>query len=146
MFLYYGTHGSLPLEGRGGKRANKSYLDNEDVFAACRAWLLAQKIATVTPNGFRHAINTQIMPRLLANTKKPLFPKAKKAWKPLRRSAVYIWLHRLSFYKTEEKKGIYINGHKRKDVIEYRQKDFLLKIAELDCFSIKYLEDKKGEL
>jgi hypothetical protein len=95
-------------------------LDNENVFAACRAWLLAQKIATVTPNGFRHAINTQIIPRLLANAKKSLFPKAKKAWKPLGRSAVYIWLHRLGFYKTEEKKGVYINSHKREDVIAYR--------------------------
>jgi hypothetical protein len=90
MFLYYKTHGSFPLESRGGKRANKSYLNNENVFATCIAWLLAQKIVTVTPNGFRHTINTQIMPRLLANTKKPLLPKAKKTWKPLRRSAVYI--------------------------------------------------------
>jgi len=79
MFLYYRTYRSLPLEGRRGKRTNKSYLDNEDVFAAYRAWLLAQKIATITPNGFRYAINTQIMPRLLVNAKKPLLPKAKKA-------------------------------------------------------------------
>jgi hypothetical protein len=111
MFLYYRTHGSLLLEIRGGKQTNKSYLDNENIFAVCRTWLLAQKITIVTPIGFRYVISTQIVPRLLANTKKPLFPKAKKAWKPLRYSVVYIWLHRLGFYKT--KKIILIDIRKR---------------------------------
>jgi hypothetical protein len=52
LFLYYRAYGSLPLETRGGKQKNRSYLDNEDVFRACRVWLLAQKLATVTPKGF----------------------------------------------------------------------------------------------
>ena len=41
LFLYYRAFGSLTLETRGGKRSNRSYLDNEDVFRACRVWLLA---------------------------------------------------------------------------------------------------------
>jgi hypothetical protein len=90
MFLYYRTHKSFPLESRGGKHTNKFYLDNEDVFATYRTWLLAQKIVIVTPNGFRHTINTQIIPRLLANTKKPLFPKAKKTWKPRTFGGLYL--------------------------------------------------------
>ena len=45
LFLYYRTHGSLPIETRGGKQNNRSYLDNEDVFKACRAWLLAQNLS-----------------------------------------------------------------------------------------------------
>ena len=52
LYLYYRTYGSLPLETRGGKQKNRSYLDNKDVFKACRAWLLAQKLATVTPKSF----------------------------------------------------------------------------------------------
>jgi hypothetical protein len=120
MFLYYRTHRSLLLESYKGKQANKSYLDNEDVFVTCRAWLLAQKLVIINPNGFRLVINTQIIPRLLANAKKPLLPKAKKPWKPIGRSAVYIWLHRLGFYKTKEKKGVYINGYKQENIIAYR--------------------------
>ena len=58
LFLYYRTYKSLPIETRGGKRENRSYLNNEDVFRAYRTWLLAQKLATVTPKGFRHALNT----------------------------------------------------------------------------------------
>jgi hypothetical protein len=94
-------------------------LDNENVFAVCRTWLLAQKIAIIIPNSFRHIINIQIMPRLFANTKKPLFPKTKKSWKPFRHPVVYIWLHRFSFYKIEEEKNIYINRYERKNIIEY---------------------------
>ena len=37
LFLYYRTHGSLPIETRRGKQKNRSYLDNEDVFKACKA-------------------------------------------------------------------------------------------------------------
>jgi hypothetical protein len=88
MFLYYRTHRSFPLEGRGGKQANKSYLDNEDVFAACRTFLLAQNLAIVAPNTFRYAINTDIIPRLLVNAKKPLINKT-KPWRPLSRAVTY---------------------------------------------------------
>jgi hypothetical protein len=32
LFLYYRAYGSLPLETRGEKQKNRSYLDNKDVF------------------------------------------------------------------------------------------------------------------
>ena len=84
------------------------------------------------------------MPRLLAsaikarkpllgsttNTRKNLGKKPKE-WKPLGKTATYKWLNRLGFYVTKEKKGVYINGHERADIIEYRQNKFLFKIALL---------------
>jgi hypothetical protein len=88
MFFYYKTYRLLLLKGRGGKQANKSYLDNENVFAACRTWLLAQKLVTIVPNAFRHAISTNIIPRLLVNTKKPLVDKT-KPWTPLSQAVIY---------------------------------------------------------
>ena len=77
------------------------------------------------------------MPCLLASAKKNKKPllgkttrgKSTKPWKPLGKTATYKWLNRLGFYATEEKKGVYVNGHERADVIEYRQKEFLPKIA-----------------
>jgi hypothetical protein len=75
------------------------------------------------------------MPRLLASAKKSKKPllgntsgtrnkagKKPKEWKPLGKTATYKWLNRLGFYATEEKKGVYVDGHEREDVIEYRQK------------------------
>jgi len=144
LFFYYHTYGSLPIETRGGKQKNRSYLDNKDVFRAYRTWLLAQKLATVMLNGFRHALNVQIMPRLLASAKKSKKPllgkttgtrnkagKKPKEWKPLSKTATYKWLNRLGFYATKEKKGVYIDGHEREDVIKYCQKEFLPKIKQL---------------
>jgi hypothetical protein len=75
------------------------------------------------------------MPRLLASAKKAKKPllglttgtrkkpgKKPREWKPLGKTATYKWLNRLGFYATEEKKGVYVDGHERADVIEYRQK------------------------
>jgi hypothetical protein len=45
--------------------------------------------------------------------------KKPKKWKPLGKTATYKWLNRLGFYITKEKKGVYINGHERANVIEY---------------------------
>jgi len=36
------------------------------------------------------------------------------------RTTTYNWLLRLGFYKLEMKKGVYVNGHKREDVIAYK--------------------------
>jgi hypothetical protein len=72
------------------------------------------------------------MPRLLASAKKAKKPllrfttsihkkpgKKPKEWKPLDKTATYKWLNRLGFYATKEKKGVYIDGHKRANVIKY---------------------------
>jgi hypothetical protein len=84
------------------------------------------------------------MPYLLASTKKAKKPllgftisirkkpdKKPKEWKPFSKTATYKWLNRLGFYAIKEKKGVYINGHKRADIIKYQQNDFLPKLALL---------------
>ena len=35
-------------------------------------------------------------------------------------TTTYNWLLRLGFYKSEVKKGVYVDSHKREDVIVYR--------------------------
>jgi hypothetical protein len=52
--------------------------------------------------------------------------KKQKEWKSLNKTATYKWLNRLGFYVTKEKKKVYVDGYKRKDIIKYRQKEFLL--------------------
>jgi hypothetical protein len=133
LFCHYQTFRGLPAETRGGKRNGRSYLDNEDVFQACRAWLTSQELGTVTPDNFRIAINTEILPRLLISTSKRIS-----------RTTTYNWLRRLGFYKSESKKGVYIDGHEREDVIQYRQKVFLPKIEELLSYTIQYEEKDDG--
>jgi hypothetical protein len=79
------------------------------------------------------------MPRLLALAKKSKQSllgktigihnkpsKKPKDWKPFSKTATYKWLNRLGFNITKEKKGVYINGHEKEDIINYCQKEFLL--------------------
>jgi hypothetical protein len=133
LFKHYQSFGGLPAETRGGKRKGSSYLDNEDVFLACRAWLLQQELGTVTPNNFRVAINQEILPRLLISCNKSIG-----------RTSTYNWLLRLGFYKSEVKKGVYVDGHEREDVIAYRQEVFLPLMAELDSYTRQYSEMDDG--
>jgi hypothetical protein len=133
LFRHYQTFGGLPAETRGGKRNGRSYLDNEDVFQACRAWLTSQELGTVIPDNFRIAINTEILPRLLIST-----------GKCISRATTYNWLRRLGFYKSESKKGVYIDGHEREDVIQYRQEVFLPKMEELLSYTTQYEEKDDG--
>jgi len=50
------------------------------------------------------------------------------------------WLNILGYHYQQQKQGIYYDGHKREDVIEY-QKVFLSKMIELE----KYMATYKGD-
>jgi hypothetical protein len=50
-----------------------------------------------------------MLPRLIVLTKASIS-----------RTSTYNWLRKLGFYKSELKKGVYIDGHKREDVVKYR--------------------------
>src|ERR1700733_13250431 len=60
------------------------------------------------------------------------------------RTTTYRWLLRLGFYKSEVKKGVYVDGHEREDVVAYRQEVFLPLIAELDLYTRHYKEREDG--
>ena len=108
LCTYYSKYKSLPIETRGRKRLGWSLLDDETVFLACRAWLTSQPIRSVTPDLFRITINQDLLPRLLSVPKKASS-----------RRTSYRWLLRLGFTLKESKKRVYVDGHKREDVIEY---------------------------
>jgi hypothetical protein len=133
LLRHFKTFKGLPAETRGGKRKGSSYLDNEDVFQACRAWLLQQELGTITPENFRVAINEEILPRLMVS-----FATL------ISRTTTYNWLLRLGFYKSEMKKGVYVDGHEREDVIAYRQEVFLPIMAKLDSYTRQYEEKDDG--
>jgi hypothetical protein len=46
LCLHYRFYSALPVETRGGKRET-SFLDDEEVFTACRQWLTQQAVGTV---------------------------------------------------------------------------------------------------
>jgi hypothetical protein len=41
------------------------------------------------------------------------------------------WMHKLGYEMKRYKKGVYIDGHEREDVVKYRE-EFLEKVAHLE--------------
>jgi hypothetical protein len=72
--------------------------------------------------------------------------KKLKERKPLNKTATYKWLNCLRFYVTKEKKDVYVNGHKKANIIKYRQNDFLPQIAHYTALSMNYKEDASDVL
>ena len=75
----------------------------------------------VTPKRFQHALNTRILPTLG-------YPPTKK----LSERTARRWLIKLGWWRTTLKKGVYMDGHERPDVIDYRVNTFLPLMAQLE--------------
>lgn len=118
---HYQVFEQLPQEKRGGVRGARSLLYDGTIRNAARTWLLAQKAGDVTPRRFQYALNTEILPGLGVNLTKPLCERTARRW-----------LIRFGFRLTLLKKGVYMDGHERPDVVEYRKTVFLPKMAEYE--------------
>jgi hypothetical protein len=118
---HYQFFEQLPKECRGGFKNSQSILKNETVRNAARAWLFQQEKGKVTPIKFKHGLNSIILPSLR------IFPS-----KPLCERTARRWLVKLGWQRTTIKKGVYLDGHKRPDVVKYRQEDFLPQMLEYE--------------
>ncbi|KAJ7602965.1 hypothetical protein FB45DRAFT_697776, partial [Roridomyces roridus] len=108
---------NLPKETRGGARDSRSLLSEENVRKASLTWLEAQPSGTVTPKTFQNALNTTILPALGIQTNKPLCERTARRvlfTAPYRR-----WLIKLGWRLTVLRKGVYMDGHERPDVVQY---------------------------
>jgi hypothetical protein len=123
---HYCTFGRIIGEGRGGACAGSSahgtsLLLNENVEAACRAWLTSCKSGTVTPVKFAQALDDTILPNLGITPLTPLVPRTAQRW-----------LIRLGWQHSTVRKGVYKDGHDREDVVKYRDEKFLPEMKKLE--------------
>ena len=124
---HYQHFEQLPEEKRGGDRGN-SLLHNEQVQIASRTYLSSIEKGEVTPKLFRRALNEQILPMLGYQLKKGLSERTARRW-----------LVKLGWRRTKLKKGVYMDGHERPDVVKYRQDDFLPKMASYERFMVQWI-------
>ena len=96
-------------------------MKNEAVLHASHAWLIQQKKGSITPGKFQKGINKVILPSLR------IFPS-----KPLCEPTARRWLIKLGWQHTKIKKGVYLDGHEREDVVSYCQNIFLPKMLEFE--------------
>lgn len=114
-------HGHLPQPKVRKKGGQWTLLDNQDILQKVRVYLASQKLGTITPNLLCKHVNDIILPTLELTEKKASICE---------RTAVN-WLYKLGYECKDVKKGIYVDGHERCDVVENRKK-FL---EEMDRYS-----------
>jgi hypothetical protein len=107
--LYLLKHHHLPPRKEYTRHGQYSFLDNETVLHDVRVYLAAQSLGTVTPRTLYTHINQVILPALGIQA-------------TISESTARRWLKfRLGYECKEAKKGIYIDGHERPDVIKERE-------------------------
>ena len=118
---HYQVFEQLPTEKRGGEKMARSLLLDERIKTAVRSWLTSQQVGQVTPRQFQHALNKEILPALSVSLKRPLCERT--AWR---------WLLKLGWRLKTLKKGVYMDGHERDDVVKYRNEVFLPAMAKFE--------------
>jgi hypothetical protein len=84
-------------------------------------------MGSVTPKKFMHGLNDTILPSLGIVPSKPLCERTARRW-----------LVKLGWSRTVIRKGVYLDGHERPDVIDYREKVFLPQMKEFERRMAKY--------
>jgi hypothetical protein len=117
LMRHYQLFEQLPVEKRGTHHS-RSLLNNEEVQKAARTYLSRLPTGEVTPKVFHQALNKRILPTLGLAIEGGLSAHTASRW-----------LIRLGWQNTRLKKGVYMDGHERPDVVEYCQKMFLSTMA-----------------
>jgi hypothetical protein len=113
--LYLKRYQHLPPPRKFTQHAHNTLLDNECILHDVRAYLAAQALGTVTPRTMCQHINKVILPALGITS-------------AISESTAQRWLKfKLGYQCKESKKGLYVDGHERPDVIKER-KDFIEQI------------------
>ena len=84
----------------------------------------------VTPKRFHHSLNTEILPTLGYPPTKTLSERTARRW-----------LIKLGWRRTMLKKGVYMDGHERPDVIDYRMNSFLPLMAQYEKRMVHWVAD-----
>jgi hypothetical protein len=131
---HYQIFEQLPQEKRGGARSGRTLLLDERIRNAALEWLTALPAGQVTPLHFQKALNAVILPSQSISLKRPLSERTARRW-----------LLRLGWRLKTLRKGVYMDGHERPDVVEYRTKIFLPAMEKYERRMARYEYVSKSE-
>ena len=115
--LYLLRHHQLPPPKTFIRHGHHTLLDNESVMHNVRTYLASQALGTVTPWTFCQHVNNVILPALGIEA-------------TISESTAQRWLRlKLGYECREARKGVYMDGHERPDVIKERE-EFIKLIFE----------------
>jgi len=120
---FVNNNGSFPDSDQGTYQQSGVLWNNEELNKKAREFIKANASVkgkrNLTAGAFCQWVNGCL---LVNNVLEPGYPRRISISTALR------WLHNLGFQVIKKKKGTYVDGHERSDVIEYRQK-FLRKMV-----------------
>ena len=122
----YQAFEELLVEKRGGEKNARSWLHDEAVQSRTRDWLTSQEMGKVTLRHLQQALNEVIFPDLNIILKSPLSERTAR-W----------WLIKLGWRQTVVQKGVFMDGHKREDVVKYQNEIFLPAMARFEGSDLK---------
>ena len=122
----------IPASRRGGHPKVKSLIFDEDIQAQCLEFLRSLKPKNLSPVRFLDHVNSVIIPLAAAVLGQSISLRTAQKW-----------LKKLGFKPTKNQKGIYVDGHDREDVVEYRTL-FLAEMERLSPFMETWTEDIDG--
>ena len=125
--------GTIKIGLRGISASAFSWLDDEGVLLAVREY-----IATVgeklTSHGLAQAVTQYLQSDMIGcdEVETTLRDEHSIAWKrSISERTARNWLNKLGFAWKDVRKGVYIDGHERDDVVRYRQDMFLPSVQQL---------------
>ncbi|CAG8503577.1 10811_t:CDS:2, partial [Scutellospora calospora] len=105
------AHISFPLSHRSRHQKYKRLVDDKDVALKCRQWIREESgVNGVSPSQFKQYIDSAILPEYTGGTRKSISLRTAKRW-----------LNVLGCQFKKYQKGMYFDGHERRDVVEYRR-------------------------
>lgn len=115
---YILRHGRLPPPKKQACVEQKMLLNNEYIVQTLRNYLATLKVGEITPQQFTKHVNLMVLPFLGYHGKHASISEVTGKH----------WLQKLGYHCKEVKKGLYIDGHERPDVIAQR-KSYLARLA-----------------
>ncbi|EAU83213.1 hypothetical protein CC1G_11674 [Coprinopsis cinerea okayama7 len=130
LAIYIDRFHTLPPRNRGKHHAHPSLLNDERVFHAVRRYLSVTAAGEITPRELANQVNHVIIPGIGFDLD----------GKTISERGAIRWLIKLGYTLSNVKKGVYIDGHERPDVVKSR-KTLLDRLAEDE--HLRYTFDDK---
>jgi len=112
---------------QGCHQKTKSFIDDEDIINKSLIFI-RQNNGKITPKDYQNYVNLILFSDMGIVNKKITVKTSR------------VWLKKIGLVPQPRKKGIYFDGHERKDVLEYRAK-FLEELKELEQFMPMFVGD-----
>ena len=121
------THGGEFSEYQRGMYARYIVIEDEEYKKVALTWIRANSSVKGRPNMTASDFHSWVVSVLLPQVRRhhPQVPAS------ISNRTATRWLHQLGFEPSSTKKGVYIDGHERSDVVEYR-KLYLRKLEMLE--------------